>query len=68
MAAGAKIDADRMSTVRDMVALDAAGANRAQIVRRSIAGIEHMNDAARELTKRTDRLLEESGSGRSDRG
>ncbi len=61
-AAGAKIDADCMSTVRCLGDLDAAGGNKAQIVRRSIAGVEHMNDAALALTKRINRLLEEFGS------
>jgi hypothetical protein len=68
MAAAAKIDADRMSTVRGMVALDEAGGNRKEILRRTIAGIEHMNDGARALTKRIDRLIEEFESERSDRG
>ena len=58
MAATAKIGADCTSTVRCIGDLDAAGGNRAQIVRRSIAGAEHMNDAARALTQRIDRLLE----------
>ena len=62
MAAAAKIGADCMSTVRCIGDLDAAGGNRVQIARRSIAGVEHVNDEARELTKRINRLLEEFGS------
>jgi hypothetical protein len=58
MAAAAKIGADCISTVRCIGDLDAAGGNRVQIMRRSIAGVEHMNDEARTLTKRIDRLLE----------
>jgi hypothetical protein len=59
MACGAKIDEDRMSTFRGVVDLGAAGGAQEQIVRRLIAGIEHMVDAARALTRRTQRLLEE---------
>ena len=62
MAATAKIGADCMSTVRCLGDLDAAGGNRAQILRRSIAGVEHMNDEALALTKRINRLIEESES------
>jgi hypothetical protein len=67
-AAGAKIDADCMASVRGIGELSAAGGTSAQMLRRSIAGVEHVSDAARVLTKRTDRLLEEFESGRSDRG
>jgi hypothetical protein len=62
MAAGAKIDADRMSMVCGSGDLDAAERGRAQAVQQAIAGVEHITDAARELTQRTQRLLEESGS------
>jgi hypothetical protein len=62
MGAGAKIDADRMSTVSGIGELGAAGGDGAQVLRRMIAGVEYMNDAARALTKRIDRLLEECGS------
>lgn len=62
MAAGAKIDTDRMSTVRGICDLNVTEGERAQAVRQAIAGVEHMNDAARELTKRTERLLEEFDS------
>ena len=36
--------------------------------RRAIAGVEHMNDEARALTSRIDRLIEEFESGRSEGG
>ena len=62
MAAAAKIDADRMSTVRGLNGLSAAGGTSGQAMRQAIAGVEHMNDEALALTKRIDRLLEESGS------
>lgn len=66
-AAGAKINADCMATVRGIGDLSAAGGTSAQVMQRAIAGVEHMNDEAHELTTRVDRLLEEFESERSDR-
>jgi hypothetical protein len=60
--AGAKIDADCMASVRGIGELSAAGGTSAQATRQAIAGVEHVSDAALALTKRVDRLLEESGS------
>jgi hypothetical protein len=34
-----------------------------RVVRQAIAGVEHMSDPARALTKRIDRLLEGPGQG-----
>jgi hypothetical protein len=67
MAASAKIDADRMATIRALSELSAAGGGGAEVIRRAIAGVECMNDATRELIRRIDRLLEEFEFGRSDR-
>ena len=67
MAAAAKIDADRMATVRGLNGLSAAGGTSGQAMRQAIAGVEHMNDEALSLTKRIDRLREEFESGHSDR-
>ena len=39
-----------------------AGADKAQILQRTIAAIERLGDEARTLTERIDRLIEESGS------
>jgi hypothetical protein len=62
MAAAAKIDADRMATVRSLNGLSAAGGTSGQATRQAIAGVEHMNDAALALTKRIDRLLDVPGA------
>ncbi len=43
-------------------AMRAAGEDKVQILRRAIAAMEHISDEARSLTRRVDRLLEESGS------
>jgi len=61
-AAGAKIDADCMASARGIGEVSAAGGTFAQATRQAIAGVEHVIDAAHELTKRVDRLIEESES------
>ena len=63
MAAAAKIDADRMATVRSLNGLSAAGGTSGQAMRQAIAGVEQVSDSARELTKRIDRLIEGLGPG-----
>jgi hypothetical protein len=67
MAAEVKMGKDVELANTAVVALIADEANKAQILRRGIAAIEHVTDETRALTKRTERLLEEFESGRSDR-
>jgi hypothetical protein len=65
-AAGAKIEADCMASARGIGELSAS-VTSAQAMRQAIAGVEHVSDAAHELTTRVDRLLEEFESNRPDR-
>lgn len=67
MTAEVKIGKGLELTSTAVTALIAAEVNKAQILRRAIAAVEHVTDEARALTRRINRLLEELESGRSDR-
>jgi hypothetical protein len=62
MAADAKIHQGLEPANAAVAATGAAGMGKAQIPRRGIATLEHLSDEARALTRRIDRLIEESGS------